>query len=230
MERRRRNPDNLHELVIEFNWKLDHGEPVGFGDLFETDGAFVTAQATLRGGAALDEFAAKRTAMARTSRSVLSNHRLVRISDDVIEGAVLVTLYMHDSVDGGPPDAHGRGVPRRLRPRPRRPLAVPGTAFHPGLLEDRMNPPTNTTDVITQDLGHLQYAIDLARQARADGNRPFGAVLVGPDGIIAAATNTAVTGNDPTGHAETNLVRSTGALRLPHGLADTTMYASTEPS
>jgi hypothetical protein len=98
--------NHLHELAVEFNWKLDHGEPAGFSDLFEPNGAFITEQATFSGSEALDEFASMRTAMVRTSRSVLSNHRLVRLSDDVIEGAVLVILYMHDSADGGVPDAH----------------------------------------------------------------------------------------------------------------------------
>jgi tRNA(Arg) A34 adenosine deaminase TadA len=93
-----------------------------------------------------------------------------------------------------------------------------------------MNPFTLPAAAVIRDLEHLRYAIDLAKQARADGNRPFGAVLVGSaGGIIATAKNIAITESDPTGHAEINVVRAACALRLPGGLADSTMYTSTEP-
>jgi len=96
----------LGELVIEFNWKLDHAEPAGFSNLFEPEGVFITAQGSVEGSDALDAFAVKRTAMDRTSRSVLSNHRLVALSPDVVEGTVLVTLYMHDGIGVGVPVPH----------------------------------------------------------------------------------------------------------------------------
>lgn len=96
----------IHDLIVEFTWKLDHAEPAGFADLFEADGRFITGQGVIAGPARLQDFADTRTAMIRTSRSVLSNHRLVRLSDTLIEGTVLVTLYMHDGTTLGEPVAH----------------------------------------------------------------------------------------------------------------------------
>jgi tRNA(Arg) A34 adenosine deaminase TadA len=79
------------------------------------------------------------------------------------------------------------------------------------------------------DLQSLARAIVLARQARASGNHPFGALLAGSDGrVIAEAVNTVETDRDPTAHAELNLVRQTGHLGLEM-LATATLYTSTEP-
>jgi len=49
------------------------------------------------------------------------------------------------------------------------------------------------------------------------------------DGTIVEAENTVVTGSDPTGHAETNLVRLAAARLSPADLATATLYTSTEP-
>ena len=107
----------IHDLIVEFTWKLDHAEPAGFADLFEAEGRFVTGQGVIAGAAGLQDFADKRTAMIRTSRSVLSNHRLVRLSDSLIEGTVLVTLYMRDGTDPGDPVAHSVSEYRDLYAR-----------------------------------------------------------------------------------------------------------------
>jgi tRNA(Arg) A34 adenosine deaminase TadA len=75
----------------------------------------------------------------------------------------------------------------------------------------------------------LARAVALAAAARAAGNHPFGALLAGPDGeVIAEAANTVETEQDPTGHAELNLVRKTGHLGA-EALGATTLYTSTEP-
>ena len=50
-----------------------------------------------------------------------------------------------------------------------------------------------------------RQAIELARQARAAGNHPFGALLVLDGDVVASAQNTVHTDRDPTAHAETNL-------------------------
>lgn len=95
----------LHRLIVEFTWKLDHAEPAGFGELFEPDGSFTAAGQAHRGRLEIQGFADRRAVQERTTRSVLSNHRLVRISDSVIEGTVLVTLYLHDGELPGEPVA-----------------------------------------------------------------------------------------------------------------------------
>ena len=82
--------------------------------------------------------------------------------------------------------------------------------------------------VSAQDEGYLRMAFVLATEARASGNHPFGSLLVGADGaVLAEARNSVVIDRDPTGHAETNLVRLAG--RLDVDLATTTLYTSTEP-
>jgi tRNA(Arg) A34 adenosine deaminase TadA len=81
-----------------------------------------------------------------------------------------------------------------------------------------------------RDEAHLRRAIDVARQARDHGNMPFGAILVDAEGtVVLEAENTAVTEHDPTGHAETNLMRAAGRRFEPDYLASCTMYTSCEP-
>jgi len=79
------------------------------------------------------------------------------------------------------------------------------------------------------DLSHLARAVDLAFAARAHGNHPFGATLVAADGTVVDAENTVLTDNDPTGHAETNLVRKAAAVLSASQLSGSTLFTSTEP-
>jgi len=79
------------------------------------------------------------------------------------------------------------------------------------------------------DAAHLSTAVELARLAREHGNHPFGALVVTAAGRTVAAENTVLTSGDPTGHAETNLVRLAAAQLTPGELATCTLYTSTEP-
>ncbi|MFN8500246.1 MAG: nucleoside deaminase [Anaerolineae bacterium] len=80
------------------------------------------------------------------------------------------------------------------------------------------------------DLTLLRRAIELAKQARANGNHPFGALLADRDGaILLEAENTVTTEHDCTGHAETNLMRLASRRYEPDVLAQCTLYTSTEP-
>ena len=75
-----------------------------------------------------------------------------------------------------------------------------------------------------------RQAIELAREARAEGNHPFGSLLVDGDGnVVLEAENTVVTGRDCTAHAEQNLVRAAVSQFEPDQLATFTLYTSTEP-
>lgn len=76
----------------------------------------------------------------------------------------------------------------------------------------------------------LRRAIAVAAAARARGNHPFGAILVGPDGaVLLEAENTVTSERDATGHAERNLM-SLASRRLDRTLLNRcTMYTSTEP-
>lgn len=76
----------------------------------------------------------------------------------------------------------------------------------------------------------VRAAIEEARRAQANGNPPFGAVLVATDGtVLGRARNTEATTGDVTGHAETNLVRAASQQYDTDTLRHSTLYASTEP-
>ena len=80
------------------------------------------------------------------------------------------------------------------------------------------------------DEAFLRRALTVAAAARARGNHPFGAILVGPDGqILLEAENSVTTARDATAHAERNLM-SAASRRFDRALlARSTMYTSTEP-
>jgi tRNA(Arg) A34 adenosine deaminase TadA len=82
----------------------------------------------------------------------------------------------------------------------------------------------------THDQQHLRAAFEIARRARRNGNHPFGAVLVDAFGArILEAENTVVTGNDSTGHAETNLMRIASHTLSGVARSRSTIYTSAEP-
>jgi tRNA(Arg) A34 adenosine deaminase TadA len=85
------------------------------------------------------------------------------------------------------------------------------------------------TEVSAVDRQHLLHAIEVARRARERGNHPFGAIVVTPDGREIEGENTVVTEGDPTGHAETNLVRIAARTVAREVLRASTLYTSTEP-
>jgi cytosine/creatinine deaminase len=72
----------------------------------------------------------------------------------------------------------------------------------------------------------MQLAIDEAKAAMAAGNYPYGAVLVRGGEVIGKGRNHMNTHNDPTSHAEIEVLRAAG---LQGTYADTVMYASAFP-
>ena len=72
----------------------------------------------------------------------------------------------------------------------------------------------------------MQLAIDEARAAQAAGDYPYGAVLVSAGELIAAARNHMNTHNDPTSHAEIEVLRAAGLQDNYEGVV---MYASAFP-
>jgi tRNA(Arg) A34 adenosine deaminase TadA len=75
----------------------------------------------------------------------------------------------------------------------------------------------------------IRESYALARDAVAQGNHPFGALLVHEGVVVLRAGNTVTTQRDCTCHAELNLV-SRGCRELaPEVLAACTLYTSTEP-
>jgi tRNA(Arg) A34 adenosine deaminase TadA len=79
------------------------------------------------------------------------------------------------------------------------------------------------------DETHLLRAIELAHQSRANGNHPFGALLVAASArVVVEAENTALT-EDVTGHAELKVVRAASKQLDFASMEGATLYASTEP-
>ncbi|MBU0725864.1 MAG: nucleoside deaminase [Alphaproteobacteria bacterium] len=87
------------------------------------------------------------------------------------------------------------------------------------------------TDHVTEDDHRwLRQSFDLARQARENGDRPFGALIVTADGRpLFEGMNNVYTAKDPTGHAELNILRGIGNHLTPEELVGATIYASGEP-
>ena len=80
------------------------------------------------------------------------------------------------------------------------------------------------------NLKFLRQAFAIAQRARAQGNHPFGAILVDANGKkILEAENTVITDRDCVGHAETNLLREASRRFEARALAQCTIYASAEP-
>lgn len=72
----------------------------------------------------------------------------------------------------------------------------------------------------------IDSTVEEARAARAAGDYPYGSVLVRGGQIVARGRNHVNTQNDPTSHAETDVLRVAG---LQPTYADTVMYASAFP-
>lgn len=80
------------------------------------------------------------------------------------------------------------------------------------------------------DLKFIRLSFEVAREARGNGNHPFGALLVSEQGhVLLKAENTVITDRDCTGHAEANLMRQATRRYSRDFLARCTVYASTEP-
>jgi len=81
------------------------------------------------------------------------------------------------------------------------------------------------------DARWLRLAFQVAGRSRTEGNHPFGAVLVGPDGTVwlEQGNGFATEGGDMTAHAE-RLLASEASRRFGSArLAACTLYVSAEP-
>lgn len=76
---------------------------------------------------------------------------------------------------------------------------------------------------------HLRAAIALARENAARGGRPFGAVLVLDDDVVATGVNTIHESHDVTAHAEMEAVRAACRRLGRADLSGSVVYASGHP-
>ncbi len=78
------------------------------------------------------------------------------------------------------------------------------------------------------DVHYVRLAMEIARESRAGGNHPFGALLVGPEGdVLISAGNTY--SQDRLGHAESNVARAAALQYDADFLRTCTLVTSVEP-
>ena len=78
------------------------------------------------------------------------------------------------------------------------------------------------------DLTHLRTCVDLAREALADGDEPFGSVLVDAAGKVRFADRNRVKDGDETRHPEFEIAKWSAAHLTPEERAAATVYSSGE--
>ena len=77
-------------------------------------------------------------------------------------------------------------------------------------------------------LRHLRRCVDLAAEALAAGDQPFGSVLVGGDGQVLAEERNRIGDGDATRHPEFALARWAAGHMSPDERAKATVYTSGE--
>ncbi len=85
------------------------------------------------------------------------------------------------------------------------------------------------SEVESLDLFWMQRALELARQAEAEGEVPVGAVLVKEDQVVGESWNAPIGEHDPTAHAEIRALRNAATRLGNYRLLDTTLYVTLEP-
>ena len=82
---------------------------------------------------------------------------------------------------------------------------------------------------MSEDEKWMSFALKQARKAEKEGEVPVGAILVKDDVVIARAHNKPISTNDPTAHAEIQLLRAAGEELKNYRLPGTTLYVTLEP-
>ncbi|MDC0198517.1 tRNA adenosine(34) deaminase TadA [Candidatus Thioglobus sp.] len=82
---------------------------------------------------------------------------------------------------------------------------------------------------MTKDEQWMQIAIEEAKLAMKKNEIPVGSVLVKDEKIIAQAHNQPIGNNDPTAHAEIQLLRKAGKQLENYRLVGSTLYVTLEP-
>jgi tRNA(adenine34) deaminase len=82
---------------------------------------------------------------------------------------------------------------------------------------------------MNEDEKWMQIAIQEAIKAEKENEVPVGAVLVKDGHVIARAHNQSISSNDPTAHAEIQLIRTAGKKLKNYRLTGTSLYVTLEP-
>ena len=76
---------------------------------------------------------------------------------------------------------------------------------------------------------HMHIALQEAQDAATRGEVPVGAVVIGPQGVVARAGNRTRELNDPTAHAEMLAIRAACAVTGQERLTGYDLYVTLEP-
>jgi tRNA(adenine34) deaminase len=79
------------------------------------------------------------------------------------------------------------------------------------------------------DEKYMRRALELARQARSEGEVPIGALVVLQDDILGEGWNRPIAASDPTAHAEIQAMRAAAAKLGNYRLTGATLYVTLEP-
>ena len=80
-----------------------------------------------------------------------------------------------------------------------------------------------------EDEKWMRCAITEANIAKDKGEVPVGSILIQNNQIIAKAYNCPISKNDPTAHAEIEVLRKAGKKLLNYRFPETTLYVTLEP-
>ena len=79
------------------------------------------------------------------------------------------------------------------------------------------------------DTKWMMLALNQAKLAQNQSEIPVGAILVKQNTLIAQAHNQSILNNDPTAHAEIQLLRKAGDQQKNYRLTGSTLYVTLEP-
>jgi tRNA(adenine34) deaminase len=82
---------------------------------------------------------------------------------------------------------------------------------------------------MSEDEKWMQVAISETNNAKSEEEIPVGAVIVKNGLLIAQAHNQPISTNDPTAHAEIQVIRRSGEKLQNYRLVGTTLYVTLEP-
>ena len=82
---------------------------------------------------------------------------------------------------------------------------------------------------MTKDEKWMKVAINEAKLAMKKNEIPVGAILVQNEKLIASAHNEPIKKNDPTAHAEIQVLRKAGKIMKNYRFPNSTLYATLEP-
>jgi len=80
-----------------------------------------------------------------------------------------------------------------------------------------------------QDQAWMRVALNEACNSNTFNEVPVGAVITNGEVLLAAAGNMPISTNDPTSHAEINVIRSAASQLGNYRLTGTTLYVTLEP-